>query len=121
MSDLVSHPPHYTKWPVEVIEITRHLGFDTGNAVKYILRHNDKDNPRQDIEKAIWYLKDVREEKGPTTDGIPFMALYNLMKLLVADQKMEHPLNDLVVESLYSIAVGDISRAISLLEDYLDS
>ena len=40
--DPVNHPPHYNwlkdKCGVEVIDIVRHLDFDTGNAIKYILR-----------------------------------------------------------------------------------
>lgn len=35
--DMVNHPPHYKKHPsgVEVIQITEHLNFCLGNAVKY--------------------------------------------------------------------------------------
>ena len=33
------------------------LGFNTGNAVKYIARHNHKGEAIQDIDKAIWYLQ----------------------------------------------------------------
>ena len=45
--DNVNHPPHYTwlkdKCGIEVIDITRHLDFDKGNAVKYILRSGYKE------------------------------------------------------------------------------
>ena len=69
----VSHPSHYT-WlkelcGIEVIDITRHLDFDLGNAIKYILRAGkkpiiSKENINinkaaiQDLQKAIWYIKD---------------------------------------------------------------
>ena len=33
------------------------LGFHDGNALKYIARHKHKQNPCEDIEKAIWYLE----------------------------------------------------------------
>lgn len=56
--DMVNHPPHYTYGGIEVIEITRLLSFDIGNAIKYILRHEHKGNPKQDLEKALWYLED---------------------------------------------------------------
>ena len=40
--DNVNHPPHYTwlkdKCGIEVIDITRHMDFCLGNAIKYILR-----------------------------------------------------------------------------------
>jgi len=58
--DLVNHPPHYkSKNGIESIEVIEsfELGFNLGNAVKYILRCNKKGNKKQDIQKAIWYLK----------------------------------------------------------------
>lgn len=60
--DNVNHPNHY-KWlkdkcGVEVIDITRHLDFDLGNAIKYILRAGKKDDIIQDLKKAIWYIQD---------------------------------------------------------------
>ena len=69
----VSHPSHYT-WlkelcGIEVIDITRHLDFDLGNAIKYILRAgrkpiiseeniNNNKAAIQDLHKAIWYIND---------------------------------------------------------------
>lgn len=70
MNDRVNHPSHYIwlkeKCGVEVIDITRHMDFDLGNAIKYILRCNHKseegmtDNEKaiEDLRKAIFYLKD---------------------------------------------------------------
>lgn len=68
--DNVNHPPHYSwlkdKCGIEVIDITRHLDFDLGNAVKYILRAgkkkdsslNNKEKTIEDLKKAIWYIND---------------------------------------------------------------
>ena len=58
MNDPVNHPRHYTSHPsgIEVIQITEHMNFCFGNAVKYILRAGLKDNAVQDLRKAIWYL-----------------------------------------------------------------
>lgn len=70
MDDKVNNPSHYTwlkeKCGIEVIDITRHLDFCTGNAVKYLLRaghklekgYSDKQKEVEDLEKAIWYIKD---------------------------------------------------------------
>lgn len=70
MEDKVNHPSHYTwlkeKCGVEVIDITRHLDFDKGNAVKYLLRsgykseegYEDIQKEIEDLEKAIWYIND---------------------------------------------------------------
>lgn len=61
-NDSVNHPNHYTwlkdKCGIEVIDITRHLDFDLGNALKYILRAGKKEDAIQDLEKAIWYIQD---------------------------------------------------------------
>lgn len=57
MDNQVSHPAHYTQFPVEVIEITEHLNFCLGNVVKYVCRANFKGNKLQDLEKAKWYLE----------------------------------------------------------------
>lgn len=53
------NPQHYRLHPsgVECIQITEHMNFNLGNAVKYIWRSNEKGNTIEDLEKAIWYLK----------------------------------------------------------------
>ena len=60
--DPVNHPKHYTSHPsgIECIDVTRHMNFNCGNAVKYLWRNGLKDaNPAvKDIEKAVWHLKD---------------------------------------------------------------
>ena len=68
--DKVNHPSHYT-WlkdlcGIEVIDITRHMDFNLGNSIKYILRsghkkeegYTDKQKTIEDLKKAIWYLND---------------------------------------------------------------
>jgi hypothetical protein len=52
------NPDHYKAHPsgVECIQITEHMNFCCGNAVKYIWRHAMKGG-KQDLEKAIWYLQ----------------------------------------------------------------
>ncbi len=59
MADEVNHPVHYCSHPsgIEVIQITEHMNFNLGNAVKYILRSGLKGKEKQDLEKAIWYLQ----------------------------------------------------------------
>ena len=60
--DNVNHPSHYT-WlkdlcGVEPIDICKHLDFDLGNALKYILRAgHKKDSSMTDVEKTIEDLK----------------------------------------------------------------
>jgi len=58
MADPVNHPPHYTAHPsgVECIQITEHMGFCLGNAIKYIWRADLKDNAIEDLQKARFYI-----------------------------------------------------------------
>jgi hypothetical protein len=55
--NLINHPPHYLTHPsgVECIQITEHMNFCLGNAVKYIWRADHK-NGIEDLKKARWYI-----------------------------------------------------------------
>lgn len=59
MSDPVNHPPHYTAHPsgVECIEVVEHMGFNLGNAIKYVWRADEKGNAIEDLRKAAWYIE----------------------------------------------------------------
>lgn len=58
-------PGHYS-FPggVQVIDITRHLGFLEGNVIKYVARAGRKGDRREDLLKAKryldWLLEDAR-------------------------------------------------------------
>ena len=56
MSDPVNHPDHYNWLPVEAIEITELFDFCVGNALKYLLRHQHKGKPLEDLKMARWYI-----------------------------------------------------------------
>lgn len=57
--DSVSHPKHYNSHPsgVECITVTEHMGFNLGNAVKYIWRADLKNDAIEDLKKAAWYIE----------------------------------------------------------------
>ena len=59
MHDPVNHPEHYKYGGIETIDFieAKELNYNMGNAVKYITRADHKGNRKQDLEKAIWYLK----------------------------------------------------------------
>jgi hypothetical protein len=63
MDDPVNHPAHYTSHPsgVEAIDITRHMNFNLGNAVKYIWRAGLKGDSIEDLQKARFYISDELE------------------------------------------------------------
>jgi len=58
INDPVDHPRHYTSHPsgIECIQVTEHMGFNLGNAVKYIWRADLKNDAIEDLEKAKWYI-----------------------------------------------------------------
>lgn len=59
MSDNVNHPSHYTRWPVEVINLTERETFLIGNVLKYALRAGAKAGATygEDMAKARWYAR----------------------------------------------------------------
>ena len=68
-AEQVSHPSHYA-WlkdlcGVEPLDICRHLDFNTGNAIKYLLRKDKVDGNKtktekriDDLRKAVFYIQD---------------------------------------------------------------
>lgn len=62
--DVVNHPKHYLSHPsgIECIQITEHMTFTLGNAMKYIWRADYK-NGTEDLLKAIWYLQREVEKR----------------------------------------------------------
>ena len=73
----VDHPDHYTSHPagIECIQVTEHMNFCRGNAIKYIWRAGSKDNEVQDLLKARWYItRELKrlgydEDAADTDDG----------------------------------------------------
>ena len=63
--DVVNHPTHYTAHPsgVECIQVTEHLNFCLGNAVKYVWRADLKGGV-EDLKKAVWYINREIERRG---------------------------------------------------------
>lgn len=70
--EMVNHPNHYA-WlkelcGIEPIDICRHLDFNCGSAIKYLLRKgkkemnlSEREQRVQDLSKAIFYLQDEIE------------------------------------------------------------
>lgn len=68
-AEQVSHPSHYA-WlkdlcGVKPLDICRHLDFNTGNAIKYLLRKDKVDGNKtktekriEDLRKAVFYIQD---------------------------------------------------------------
>lgn len=73
--DMVNSPKHYMSHPsgIECIEITKHMGFCLGNAVKYIWRADLKHNAIEDLKKARWYLDcEIEKREKALDEDLPF-------------------------------------------------
>ena len=67
----VNHPKHYNQHPagIECIDIIRHYTCDIANAIKYLWRaglkpemgKEDAEKEMEDLNKALWYIKDYRK------------------------------------------------------------
>jgi hypothetical protein len=59
MTDPVNRPKHYTSHPsgIECVQVTEHMGFCLGNAIKYIWRADLKHDAIEDLKKARWYIE----------------------------------------------------------------
>lgn len=65
----VNKPSHYSSGEIECIDAIQasmseeaFKGFLKGNVMKYIWRYEKKVNPKQDLEKARWYLDKLIEQ-----------------------------------------------------------
>jgi hypothetical protein len=58
MTDAIN-PPHYQSHPsgIECIQVTEHMSFLIGNAVKYLWRAGSKGDEAEDLRKALWYIE----------------------------------------------------------------
>ncbi len=73
-TERVQHPSYYgLPCGIEVIDIARHMGFNLGNVLKYVLRAGVKaeegmtihEKRIEDLEKALFYLNDeIKRLKG---------------------------------------------------------
>lgn len=74
MQDPVNHPKHYTEHPsgIECIQITEHMGFNLGNALKYIWRCDLKLDAVEDLRKARWYIdREIAKRTKIVSSDIP--------------------------------------------------
>ena len=130
--DKVNHPSHYT-WlknlcGIEVIDITRHMGFNLGNVVKYVLRAGHKsekgysnfDKEIEDLQKAKWYLED--EIKLRSGKDISDQAQINALKEEIALNKQTiAELTDTIHSLKNKPIVGEVKLTIKEIQALYDN
>ena len=57
--EMVNHPKHYNPGKIEVIDAIEdwQLDFNEGNVIKYVVRAKRKNDRKQDLKKALWYIQ----------------------------------------------------------------
>jgi hypothetical protein len=110
MTDLINHPPHYKADGIEVIDVIEafDLNYRLGNVVKYVLRHNYKGSPENDLRKASWYLdREIgKYAEAPTANpsGLIYLATpYTLLRNRAAAAKEAARLTGCLALQGYSI------------------
>ena len=61
------NPDYYREHPsgVERIQITEHMNFCRGNAIKYIWRAGKKEDAIEDLKKVRWYIdREIQRLQG---------------------------------------------------------
>ena len=79
MQDPVNSPKHYTSHPsgIDCIQITEHMGFNLGNAIKYIWRADLKNDAIEDLRKARWYIdREISKRTKPVFSPMVDWAKY---------------------------------------------
>ena len=131
----VNHPEHYNKSDsgVETIKIARYFDFDCGNALKYLMRFRYKQKPREDLEKAIWYLKDKYYNTALTVSvdrlnyniNVPFKEeVYQFIRAVVRTETNIYVRNAITLIAEYATFGAPIFvepyAVICELEDHID-
>lgn len=112
-ADPVRYPEHYTVYPVQPIEITRHLGFCLGNAIKYVLRAPWKGGV-DDCDHALRYLRWEQETPQEPLDAAKFDALED------ACMRLEEVLEITPGDDLWCDLAYEQARMLELVRDYLE-
>lgn len=112
IEDAVNHPPHYTKYDIECIDVSENLNFNLGNALKYVWRHRDKGNPEIDLEKAEWYLRrEVLRRNSFSTYKPSLLEAVNQFE----DAGIREILTRILVSAVSGRDCSDLSKAVQLI------
>lgn len=117
----INHPKHYAGYPasIECIDITRHLNFQLGNAVKYIWRAGKKGGLGKEIEdlkKAEWYLGDRRNAPGPGGNEGVARLIFSLIPRRAFDSPLRHSLIEDVLYGRFDEACESLEAWIAKAE-----
>lgn len=116
--DNVNNPKHYAMankhLVLEPIDICEKYSFCQGNAIKYLLRYENK-NSVEDLKKALWYLNRIINENLEIwyPDG-------GLDKALIKQYEKSHPIAYMVMDGVINGAKDAVEEAIAKAAEPLD-
>ena len=112
-----TNPAHYRQGSgVECIDVVRHLPFSQGNAMKYVWRAGHKDDIKQDLDKALWYVYDcIAQNAGVALHEDPKNLLDKHLTYLL-DQE-----DDDRERALYFLSQGYFKIAAVAIKTWLNS
>lgn len=98
--ETVHHPRHYNAHPsgIEVIDICERMGFNLGNAFKYMARADHKGRVAEDFRKAAWYVQRSLDVEGI---DIPLKPLLDV-KFVELKEKWMAAEQDKIRHALYT-------------------
>jgi len=122
----VNHPAHYNTdiSGVECIEVVRHMDFNLGNAFKYLFRAgrkisesiSDVEAEIKDLQKAIWYLKDERNNVKALDPRLHPRKFYEEKMILVINSREGN-----IKQAMMLLDQGYFEMAMSAIEDEIES
>ena len=113
------NPAYYRQGSgVECIDVVRHLPFSQGNAMKYVWRAGYKNDIKQDLEKALWYVNDCIEQKS-AVEIVYGSAEANLLN---EHCRYLHEQGDFTrMNTLWLLGYGDMESAAAFIKNWLKS
>jgi hypothetical protein len=118
MSDAIN-PSHYRTHPsgVEAIQVCEGLGYNAGNAIKYLWRAGKKGDAREDLAKAAWYLSRANARNEQVHYGSELEVLFDRV-LSCEASPLTRVLEALVGKTHHHpCKPRDIQRAIAVLDE----
>lgn len=116
--DNVNNPKHYAmaqkRFILEPIDICQMYSFCQGNAIKYLLRYENK-NGIEDLKKALWYLNRIIDK-----DLEIWFPKSGIKKTLIKYYKKSHPMAFLVMDGYINDAKKAVEEAIAKAAEPLD-
>ena len=113
------NPAYYRQGSgVECIDVVRHLPFAQGNAMKYVWRAGNKNDIKQDLEKALWYVNDCIAQKS----AVSIIDSPVEIELLTEHRRYLLKQGDYTrMNTLWLLGLGDMESAAVCIKSWLNS